>query len=259
MNYKAGCWLHSVWSPLASRVQVDVRARRVHSQTGGDAPLLTIGHHLVPLTLSDWRLATPRWSKFAKLRQQSVCSHFRGAGGRKWREKREGVESSRSSSSSVWAVIFTLIFSFEKSSTLQGVVTVKCFEFVSCGNCFSPRLTSAASEQFEKSEFCRVEDSYALYTPERHFCWAQMVCLLQFNRASQRELTPRNSTWLLTQACMSSRKWGQQFNTPVMTEKGFQEPCSSAETSRCAGSYFVLADDVSRLMLATDAFCEHGA
>ncbi len=35
------------------------------------------GHHLIPLTLSDWRLATLRWSKFAKLRQQSVCSHFR--------------------------------------------------------------------------------------------------------------------------------------------------------------------------------------
>ena len=41
MKYKTGCWLHSVWSPLASRVQVDARAHRVHSQTGGDAPLLT--------------------------------------------------------------------------------------------------------------------------------------------------------------------------------------------------------------------------
>lgn len=49
-----------------------------------------IGHHLVPLTLSDWRLATQRWSKFAKLRQQSVCSHLRGAGGRKWRGKKRG-------------------------------------------------------------------------------------------------------------------------------------------------------------------------
>lgn len=33
------------------------------------------------------------------------------------------------------AVIFTLIFSLEKSSALQGVVTVKYFQFVLCGNC----------------------------------------------------------------------------------------------------------------------------
>lgn len=39
--YKTGCWLHSVWSSLALRVQVDGRASRIYSQTGGDSPLLT--------------------------------------------------------------------------------------------------------------------------------------------------------------------------------------------------------------------------
>lgn len=39
--YSAGCWLHSVWSPLALKVQVDVRASRIYSQTGGNSPLLT--------------------------------------------------------------------------------------------------------------------------------------------------------------------------------------------------------------------------
>ena len=180
-----------------------------------------IGHHLAPLTLSDWRLATPRWSKFAKLRQQSVCSHFRGAGGRKGREKREGVESrSSSSSSSVWAVIFTLIFSFEKSSTLQGVVTVKCFEFVSCGNCFfPPRLTSAAPEQFEKSEFCSVEDAYALYTWERGISaelrWC--VCCSRTEPLSGSRLR-ENSLDSHRRACRHIKR-RRQFNTPVVSEK----------------------------------------
>lgn len=140
-----------------------------------------IGHHLAPLTLSDWRLATLRRSKLAQLRQQSVCSHFRGEGERR-REK----------AGSVWAVISTLIFSLEKSSTLQGGVTVKCFQFVLCGNCFLPRLTSATCEQFEKSGLCSFQDSYVLYTREEAFLLSWESALVKLNQASQWDSTKSN-------------------------------------------------------------------
>lgn len=107
-----------------------------------------------------------------------LFTHFRGEGEREG----EGEESS-----SVRAVIFTLIFSSEKSSTLQGVVTVKCFQFVLWGNCFSPRLTSATCEQLEKSKFCSFKGSYVLFTWGRYFLLSWESTLAVLSQTSQRE------------------------------------------------------------------------
>lgn len=72
----------------------------------------------------------------------------------------------------MWAVIFILIFSLEKSSALQGVVTVKCLPFVLCGNClvffFCPWLALATCEQFETSAVFNKPMYYIL--EKRHFC-----------------------------------------------------------------------------------------
>lgn len=87
---------------------------------------------------------------------------------RKGRGRRGGGvwQAAAASVCELW--FFTLIFSFEKSSTLQGVVTVKGFQLVFRGNCFSHRLTSATRKQFKKSKFGTSEDSYVLYTWERY-------------------------------------------------------------------------------------------
>lgn len=86
--YKADCWLYSVWSLLASRVQVDVRASTIDFQTGGDLPSFD---NKPTVSLFSWPCPTDGWQPYA---DQSLPSWDSKASvhtsQRKERERRDG-------------------------------------------------------------------------------------------------------------------------------------------------------------------------
>lgn len=180
--YSAGCWLHSVWSPLALKVQVDVRASRIYSQTGGNYPLLTTHR---PSSRS------PDLVRLKAGNPAPIKAGSAEAAKRVFTLQRGGREEERESRQCVSCDLHPNL-QFEKSSTLQGGVTVKCFQFVLCGNCFLPRLTSATCEQFEKSGLCSFQDSYVLYTREEAFLLSWESALVKLNQASQWDSTKSN-------------------------------------------------------------------
>lgn len=168
-----------------------------------------IDHHLAPLTLFDWRLATLRWSKFAKLRQQSVCSHFRGEGETGGGiEKERGVESRAAVCASCdfqpnlhfWDVINFAGCSY--SQVFSVCVVWKLF--------FSPAYLCYlwAIWEIRILQFWRL---LCIIYLRKVFLLSSESVLAELNQASQRELSLRNNldTWHTQWTLMD--KWNQSI------------------------------------------------